>query len=110
MAGIRLRCRAHNQYGAECTFGAQFMCHKRETARREAEARRREAEARAAAEEVIRPLRLLGFSAEEARRAAALCEAMPEAALEERVRRALSYFQPRRLTPAQAATSLGGAP
>jgi 5-methylcytosine-specific restriction endonuclease McrA len=26
---LRLRCRAHNQYAAECTFGAEFMCHKR---------------------------------------------------------------------------------
>lgn len=26
---IRLRCRAHNQYAAECTFGAEFMRHKR---------------------------------------------------------------------------------
>src|SRR5436309_870722 len=28
-AGIRLRCRAHNQFGAELTFGAEFMRHKR---------------------------------------------------------------------------------
>jgi len=27
--GIRLRCRAHNQYTAECTFGTEFMRHKR---------------------------------------------------------------------------------
>jgi hypothetical protein len=27
--GIRLRCRAHNQYEAERTFGAEFMRHKR---------------------------------------------------------------------------------
>ena len=26
--GIRLRCRAHNQYTAECTFGKEFMRHK----------------------------------------------------------------------------------
>jgi hypothetical protein len=37
--GIRLRCRAHNQHAAECTFGAEFMRHKRIAA----------AEARAAA-------------------------------------------------------------
>ena len=111
VAGIRLRCRAHNQYEAECTFGAEFMRQKRETARREAEARRRqEAEARAAAEEVMKPLRLLGFSADEARRAAALCEATPDAPLEQRVRRALAYFQPRARTPAHAAASLGSAP
>ena len=31
---IRLRCRAHNQYVAECVFGAEFMKAKREEARR----------------------------------------------------------------------------
>jgi hypothetical protein len=30
--GIRLRCRAHNQFTAECTFGAGFMREKRERA------------------------------------------------------------------------------
>jgi len=40
VAGIRLRCRAHNQYGAECTFGADFMRHKREAAREAAERRK----------------------------------------------------------------------
>jgi hypothetical protein len=98
VAGIRLRCRAHNQYGAECTFGAGFMREKREEAQRAAEDRRRETEAqaraRAAAEEVIAPLRSLGFNTDEARRAAALCEAIPDASLEQRVRRALSYFHP----------------
>jgi len=29
VAGIQLRCRAHNQYQAERTFGAEFMRHKR---------------------------------------------------------------------------------
>ena len=29
VAGIRLRCRAHNQYAAERTFGPEFMRHKR---------------------------------------------------------------------------------
>jgi len=146
-AGIRLRCRAHNQYGAECTFGAGFMRHKREAAAenrpreaeaRTAESRRREAEARAAdearrqaaaaraaeetrhkaaqdraraaAEEVITPLRLLGFRADEARRAAALCEAISDAPLEQRVRRALSCLSPRPRTPARAPTGLGSAP
>jgi Holliday junction resolvasome RuvABC DNA-binding subunit len=83
------------------------MRDKREAAQRAAEARRQEQEARArarrAAEEVIAPLRVLGFRAEEARHAAALCMTIPEASLEERVRRALSYFHPQR-TSAQAAT------
>ena len=30
---VRLRCRAHNQYSAECTFGSDFMSHKRQEAR-----------------------------------------------------------------------------
>ncbi|MBI5709216.1 MAG: hypothetical protein HZC42_02785 [Candidatus Eisenbacteria bacterium] len=103
VAGIRLRCRAHNQYAAECTFGAAFMSHKRAAAREEAAARAcaeevrtraaaEAARARAAAAEVIPWLRGLGFRADEARRAAARCESVPDASLEERVRVALSCF------------------
>ncbi len=125
VAGIRLRCRAHNQYGAECTFGAEFMRRKREAARRRADARPQETEARAAdgarrraakararaaAEEVIAPLRLLGFRTDQARRAAARCETIPVASLEQRVPRALSSFHPRLRTSARAATRLGSAP
>src|SRR6267378_3142093 len=117
VSGIRLRCRAHNQYGAERTFGAGFMRHKREAAQRavdktqhervaraaaEAERQAAEAKARATAEELIMPLRLLGFRAEEARQAAAFCEAMPEASLEQRIRRALSYLRPRTQASAQS--------
>src|SRR6266540_6214915 len=97
---MRLRCRAHNQYAAECTFGAGFMSEKR----REAQLAPRRVEARAAAVElpasieperdVIPWLRQLGFRADEARRAAAQCESIPEASLEQRVRLALSFLQP----------------
>lgn len=38
--GLRLRCRAHNQYTAEQTFGTEFMNQKREQARRERAVRR----------------------------------------------------------------------
>jgi hypothetical protein len=38
LKGMRLRCRAHNQYAAECTFGTAFMSRKREEARNGAEA------------------------------------------------------------------------
>jgi hypothetical protein len=38
---VRLRCRAHNEYEAECVFGAGFMSDKRAEARARAEARRR---------------------------------------------------------------------
>ncbi|MEO5616426.1 MAG: hypothetical protein ABIS67_01535 [Candidatus Eisenbacteria bacterium] len=53
---IRLRCRAHNQYDAECTLGAEFMRQKRQAA---ADARtvakaRESAEALTAAEERVR--------------------------------------------------------
>lgn len=110
VAGMRLQCRAHNQYGAECTFGAGFMNHKRQEAGRKAAeagaaevraaAEARAAEARTAAEQakendVVPWLRQLGFRADEARRAAALCETIPDAPLEERVRVALSFFHPR---------------
>jgi hypothetical protein len=33
VSGIRLRCRAHNQFAAECTFGPEFMRGKRERSR-----------------------------------------------------------------------------
>ncbi len=42
---IRLRCRAHNQYTAECTFGVEFMARKREEARNAVTARGRTANA-----------------------------------------------------------------
>ena len=101
------------------------MRHKREEARCAADSRRaamdakaaeealhRESEsrARAAAEEVITPLRLLGFRADEARRAAALCEAISDAPLEARLRRALSCLAPRPQTPGRALAGLGSAP
>jgi Holliday junction resolvasome RuvABC DNA-binding subunit len=91
------------------------MREKREAAQHAVEARRREQEtraaegmrrraaearARAAVEEVIAPLRALGFRADESRQAAALCVTIPEAPLEQRVRRALSYFRP----PGQVST------
>jgi len=110
---IRLRCRAHNQYAAERTFGTEFMRIRREQARQRAAAARlkgeaevdarrkaadeaqRRAQARMAAEEVLPALRALGFSAGESRRAAALCEAIPRASLEDRVKKALSYLCPK---------------
>ena len=114
--GVRLRCASHNQYTAECTFGAEFMANKRE------EARRARAEARAAAHQtaealeqaaiaaerakdldVVPWLRKLGFRADEARQAAAHCDNMvPVAPLEERLRTALRFLSPpaRRWCPA----------
>jgi 5-methylcytosine-specific restriction endonuclease McrA len=93
---VRLRCRAHNQYEAERTFGAEFMANKRRAAAEAQAAVKAQVEAaaraQAAAAEVIPWLRRLGFRADEARQAAAFCETIPDAPLEERVRRALSFF------------------
>jgi len=85
VAGIRLRCRAHNQYEAERTFGEGFMSAKREAARQAAaEARERktvaETQARAAAEARAR-------EAAEAK-ARAVAEAQARAAAEAQAREA----------------------
>jgi hypothetical protein len=87
---VRLRCRAHNQYEAERTFGAEFMRQKREAAQA----------ARAAADprdecDLVQPLRLLGFRVEEARRAATHVVSMRGAPLEERLRTALGFLAPK---------------
>ena len=102
--GIRLRCRAHNRYEAECAFGVGFMEHKREAARQA----REQARARAAVENdpersVIRWLRRLGFGLQQAREAAAYCERLADASLEERIRAALRYFPPRTVAPGHVA-------
>jgi hypothetical protein len=69
--GMRLRCRAHNQYTAECAFGAGFMSRKRDVARRAAQEARACAAAAATAEETS----TRAVAAEEARvRAAAAAE------------------------------------
>ncbi|HET9328861.1 MAG TPA: HNH endonuclease signature motif containing protein [Candidatus Eisenbacteria bacterium] len=82
---LRLRCRAHNQYEAERVFGTGFMNQKREAARR----------ARERVEEVAHCLRQLRYRAHEARRAAEFSDSIPSAPLEERVKRALTWFAPR---------------
>jgi len=126
VTGIRLRCRAHNQYGAECSFGTEFMNHKRQEARRataDANAAKAQvaAEARAAAAaaaaaeraklDVVPWLRQLGYRADEARRAAARCEAIPDAPIEERVRLALAFLCPRTVSrdfrPAEKGSGTG---
>jgi len=125
--GIRLLCRAHNQFEAEGVFGNGFMHDKREAARRTARDARmardtqqtrevqrqqeaRQAQARAAADEVVPWLRALGLRADESRRAAALTETIAGAPIEERVRLALTCFGPRAYTHTPAATGIGRAP
>ena len=50
VGNLRLRCRAHNQFEAECTFSAEFMRGKREQARVRAAQAKTEARAKASAE------------------------------------------------------------
>ena len=88
---IRLRCHAHNQYDAERAFGAEFMKGKREAAAERARGKAAESPG----SDVIPWLRGLGIRIDEARRAAELCADIPDAPLEARVRRALSYFKRR---------------
>jgi 5-methylcytosine-specific restriction endonuclease McrA len=109
VTGMRLRCRAHNQYEAERAFGAGFMSQKREAARaRAAEKRMRETEAgaRAAARErkgdVIAGLRSLGCRTDEARRAAEFSETAPGAPLEQRMRAALQFLSRRSIQRSQS--------
>ena len=90
--GLRLRCRAHNQFAAEQAFGRDFMDTKREYGQRGSEARRASGGKQPLPEhaaEVVPWLRTLGFKAEEARALAGCCADMPEAPLEARVRHAL---------------------
>jgi len=79
--GLRLRCRAHNQFEAEHKFGREFMNTKRE--------QRGGQPLPEHVAEVIAPLRTLGFRLDEARRWAECCADMPEASLEDRLRHAL---------------------
>ena len=95
---LRLTCRPHNQYAAECTFGAGFMREKREQAR---DSTRVKVQANSAAPEaavdpldVIPWLRQLGSSVTEARRGAALCAHLPDSSLEERLKVALRGLAP----------------
>jgi hypothetical protein len=118
-SGIRLRCRAHNQYAAALVFGDEFMRAKRQAGRDKAEETSARAlaqapvqasdEARACAaaeaasqEEVVPWLRALGCNIETARRAASRCAGMVGAPLEKRVRVAVQSLGPpsaRRVLP-----------
>jgi 5-methylcytosine-specific restriction endonuclease McrA len=112
-SNLRLCCRAHNQYLAECELGAGLMETRRAQAKERAAERRRakdEAAASAAAaeaqREVIPWLRQLGFNAAEAKRGAAQCAGIADAPLEQRIRSALQSLAPasaRRVLPSPPA-------
>jgi hypothetical protein len=99
ISNLRLRCRAHNQYEAERAFGERFMNGKRERVADVAQKACTHAaheETQASGSDVIPWLRALGFRADEARQAAARCDATPGAPLEQRVRIALASLSPGR--------------
>jgi hypothetical protein len=101
--GLRLRCRAHNQYGAEQAFGRDFMNTKRET--------RGKPPLPEHVAEVVPWVRALGFRADEARRLAERCMDIPDATLEDRVRHALkSAARSRRPVHACSGCGSAGAP
>jgi hypothetical protein len=91
---LRLRCRAHNQYEADRTYGAGFMEAKKEQAQEDA--------ARKRIEEVTPWLQALGIRADHARQAAERCDS-PRASLEDRVKAALACFGPRDVQLGRAA-------
>jgi 5-methylcytosine-specific restriction endonuclease McrA len=100
---LRLRCRAHNQYEAEQTFGAGFMARKREAVRHSTAACRGgtvasdgdDAQEDQETRDILNGLRELGFRAGESRRAADFSSTIPHATLEQRMRTALSYLRPK---------------
>lgn len=112
VAGIRLRCRAHDQYTAERAFGARFMCEKRLEARRSRErvhvmdelaprqVETAEVRSHGAAQDqtsdLVACLKTLGFRAAEVRQAARCCENNPDWPLEAQVRAALAFLRPPR--------------
>ena len=101
---LRLRCRAHNQLEAERVFGTEFMARKR-AARREREALAPELDAKR--NDLIAGLRNLGYSATQAKWAAAHCMERLELSLDRLIVHAVSYLAPvsarRREAPAPGA-------
>ena len=108
VANVRLRCRAHNQYEAERTYGAEFMRCKREASAEQRERSRTRIEAANAKpnarpdaglerDDAFRCLVALGYRPSEASWALARCGEMPGATDEQRVKQALAQF-PQRVT------------
>jgi 5-methylcytosine-specific restriction endonuclease McrA len=93
--GMRLRCRAHNQYTAEQTFGTEFMRHKRKEAAtiRAAARATRLGLSRATASgpepdpaaEILAALRTLKYRQDELRQATAFIQTLPDGPIEQRV-------------------------
>jgi 5-methylcytosine-specific restriction endonuclease McrA len=92
---LRLRCRAHNQYEAERTFGAGFMAEKREQRKRPPRVAPAPRVEDTPDPEVVPWLLALGFRKDEANRAAVLSRTIPNATLEARFKIAVRSLAPR---------------
>lgn len=107
--GLRLRCRAHNQYEADRAFGARFMERKRKAARCKSAVAGAGAlmqpPTQSSTSDVISGLRNLGCRLDEARRAAEYAEGISGGTLEEKMRAALAYLRPK-----ASSTSVGRIP
>jgi hypothetical protein len=96
---VRLRCRAHNQLEAERAFGTAFMQRKRAALAPEHQAKQRD---------LIGGLRTLGYSAQQAKWAAAQCADRLELSLEGLFRHALTYLAPTSARRTAAPAPAGG--
>jgi hypothetical protein len=115
--GMRLLCRAHNQFAAESTFGTAFMESTRHRTEKGCGNAKAPNSAKASAQDpeldVAPWLLRLGFRKDEVRRAVGYCETVTDASLEERVRSALSFLRPSRGRAANnppRVTHVGAAP
>ncbi|HTR97088.1 MAG TPA: HNH endonuclease signature motif containing protein [Candidatus Acidoferrales bacterium] len=98
VANLRLRCRAHNQFAAERSFGRGFMDAKRRSSQAVIDT-----EEAALHRDVISSLRNLGCSIDEARRIAERPEVRCARSLDARILRAVQQLGPpsaRRIAPA----------
>jgi hypothetical protein len=86
---LRMRCRGHNQYEAERTFGREFMKEKRAAAKAE---RAAGGAPKPFDGDVVRCLRRMGMHVDEAQEAAANSGARRDERIEERVRAALQWL------------------
>ena len=94
VGNLRLRCRAHNQFEADRTFGTGFMDAKRNKARPTAAAQTASPDELSdeASKDVMAGLRDLGFRMDEARRATEFSARLQDVTLEERMRAALQFL------------------
>src|SRR5437773_9426932 len=106
LAAAEARARAAETHARAAEDRARAAMEKREKAAAEARAATAEKDPERS---VVPWLRQLGYRVHEAREAAALCENLPDATLEEKIKVALGYFRPMSVAQGRAGTSAGSA-